>query len=116
MITHPPVPVLACIPVLPTAQVIAMQHHRKRKYARATLGAADVVPLPRTRGSYTAAKAAVEARCKHLGLHSWQTAEALGRCASEMRKGRSAAVAVQAGIALAKLHADDNARWGGGAA
>lgn len=114
---HPPIPVLACIPHLPTAEVIPMQHHRKRKHARAHLGEADVLPLPRTRGgSYRAAKEAVAERCRHLHLRDWQTNECLGRVASEIRKGRSNAVAVQAGIALAKLHHTDNQRWGGDAA
>lgn len=101
----------------PIAQVIAMpMHHRKRKYARATQGA-DIIELPRTRGgSYPAAKRAVAERCQHLHLAQWQTDECLGRVASEIRRGRSSAVAVQAGISLAKLHADNNARWHGGGA
>jgi hypothetical protein len=101
----------------PIAQVIAMPtHHRKRKYARAAQSA-DVIELPRLRGgSYPAAKRAVAARCQHLHLAKWQTDECLGRVASEIRKGRSTANAVQAGIALAKLHARDNVRWNGGGA
>lgn len=112
------IPVFFIPELSPIAQVIAMpMHHRKRKYARAEQGAADVIDLPRTRGgSYPAAKRAVAARCEHLHLSRWQTDECLGRVASEIRKGRSTAVAVQAGIALAKLHARDNDRWHGGGA
>jgi hypothetical protein len=104
------------IPTLaPIAQVIAMPMHRRpRKYARATVGEAEVIPLPINRGgSYHAAKEVVAERCRHLHLHPWQTDECLGRVASELRRGRSTAVAVQQGIARAKLHARDNDRHGG---
>lgn len=99
----------------PLAQVIAMPMHRRpRKHARATVGEAEIIPMPRTHGSYTAAKEAVNQRCQHLHLKKWQTDECLGRVASEIRKGRSCAVAVAAGITLAKLHARDNELHGPG--
>lgn len=111
-------PVFFIPELAPIAQVIAMpMHHRPRKHARASGGAGSVIELPRVRGgSYAAAKAVVQARCTHLHLRDWQTTECLGRVASEIRKGRSAATAVAAGIALAKLHARDNDRHDGGTA
>lgn len=102
----------------PIAQVIAMPMHRRpRHHARATHGAAEIIPLPNIRGgSYHAAKVAVHTRCTHLHLHQWQTDECLGRVASEIRKGLSTATAVSAGISLAKLHARANERHDGGTA
>jgi hypothetical protein len=110
------IPVYFIPDLAPIAQVIAMPMHRRpRKHARASTGAAEIIPMPRTRGgSYKAAKEAVEARCTHLHLQHWQTDECLGRVASEIRRGRSTAVAVAAGITLAKLHARDNDRRGPG--
>lgn len=98
----------------PIAQVIAMPMHRRpRHHARAIAGEAEIIPLPRIRfGSYPSAKREVSRFCRGKGLSKDQLDECLGRVASEVRRGRCASVAINAGISLAKLFIEQNNRHG----
>lgn len=65
---------------------------------------------------YRAVKQAVRERCASLGLCPDAARQCIDRAAKELRNGRSAAVAISDGIALAKRLARFADRVTGGAA
>lgn len=101
-------PVFFIPEIAPIAQVIAMPlHHRKRKHARAELGAPSVVSvLPCRDGSYKNAKEAVIRLCKRRHLEQWQINICVGLYAREVSAGRSKANA----ISVIRKYADRFAR------
>lgn len=87
------------------------------KFGRIMPPPSTVLALPRMRGDrYQATKAAVRERCKHLHLTPAQTAECVDHAAALMRRGRSGAVATNAGIRMAKDIAAAREAWQPGGA
>lgn len=79
----------------------------------AAAGTVVALPSREHRDSIGAVKAVVRERCRHLKLGAADTAACVDHAAKLKRRGRSGAVAVHEGIAMAKQFAEARDRAAG---